>query len=71
MPKRPGKATTKPRGAKDPNKELRDAVLKMAEEIQEACDEDQEWTSWNGNGTNAFEAMNIIGPLKELALKCR
>ena len=76
MPRKPKRKddtsdkTRKPRAAADPLVELRDAVLQMAEEIEEAVNEDREWTSWKGNGTNAFEAAQVIRPLAELAKKC-
>lgn len=66
----PSKPNEKPRAAADPLVELRDAVLQMSEEIEEAANEDREWTSWRGNGTNAFEAAQVIRPLAELAKKC-
>jgi hypothetical protein len=64
----PRKKTEKPTA--DPLVELRDAVLQMSKEIEEAVDEDREWTSWRGNGTNSFEAAQVIRPLAELAKKC-
>jgi hypothetical protein len=47
---------------KDKYTRLRDAVLKMHKEVQEAMDEDSEVTI-GGNGANAFEvayATNVL-----------
>jgi hypothetical protein len=56
---------------KDPRDEPVEAVLMMAEQIEEARNNDQGWTSWDGNGTNAFEANNVIRPLEKIALRCK
>lgn len=37
--------------------ELKQRAQALVDEIQQCLDEDSEWTSPQGNGTNAFEAI--------------
>lgn len=71
MPKKTSrKPKPAPRAKTHPLVRLRDAVLEMSAEIEQACAADRKWTSWNGNGANAFEAAQVIRPLKKIADEC-
>ena len=70
--RKPSSKKTKPqaRPKDDPFVKLRDAVLEMSAEIEQACSQDRRWTSWKGNGVNCFEASQVIRCLKDLADEC-